>query len=288
MASSAVVCRVETHSRAHAARTGAREWVAQSWRDAGVQCRLYLSAQSGPWRLSLIRALLLVLVCAQRCGMTAGSGGAPGRGVLPNVLPSTLPVGIPPQRVTMLNRLPEDTAAGEYVVYWMSAAQRAASNPALEFAVSKSNQHRLPLLVLFCLTDNYPEAYERHYAFMLEGLVEVNVALRERGIKFAVVRGVAPDPVLAAARKASCVVTDCAYMRLLRGWRMALANEAQVAVFEVEGEVIVPSKLLMDKRDDFAASFRPRLMSHIKDFLVDVSPQPGELLVPHSLLHRWR
>ena len=288
MASSAVVCRVETHSRAHAARTGAREWVAQSWRDAGVQCRLYLSAQSGPWRLSLIRALLLVLVCAQRCGMTAGSGGAPGRGVLPNVLPSTLPVGIPPQRVTMLNRLPEDTAAGEYVVYWMSAAQRAASNPALEFAVSKSNQHRLPLLVLFCLTDNYPEAYERHYAFMLEGLVEVNVALRERSIKFAVVRGVAPDPVLAAARKASCVVTDCAYMRLLRGWRMALANEAQVAVFEVEGEVIVPSKLLMDKRDDFAASFRPRLMSHIKDFLVDVSPQPGELLVPHPLLHRWR
>ena len=131
-----------------------------------------------------------------------------------------------------------------------------------------------PLIVLFCLMDNYPEAYERHYAFMLEGLVEVAANLRTRGIRFAVVHGQAPGPIVAASRLAGCVVTDCGYTRLLRQWRRRLAEEAQVAVFEVEGEVVVPSKLLTDRHETVAATFRRRLTPLIKQYLVDVAQAP--------------
>ncbi len=51
-------------------------------------------------------------------------------------------------------------------------------NPALEFAVEEANARDLPVLVCFGLTDGYPEANARHYAFMLEGLAEVERALR--------------------------------------------------------------------------------------------------------------
>lgn len=84
------------------------------------------------------------------------------------------PPGLPPQRISRLNTRPENPA-GQWVrtvycsvarpqhvcvprsrarawpnacapcqvVYWMSAAQRSESNPALEFAVRKSNEHML-------------------------------------------------------------------------------------------------------------------------------------------------
>ena len=62
---------------------------------------------------------------------------------------------------------------GEYVLYWMQSSQRADQNHALEYAVQRANDLDVRLLVVFGLTDDYPEANLRHYAFMLEGLKDV-------------------------------------------------------------------------------------------------------------------
>jgi deoxyribodipyrimidine photo-lyase len=59
---------------------------------------------------------------------------------------------------------------GRYVLYWMQAAQRAEYNHALEYAVLRANQLKLPLVVVFGITDAYPEANLRHYTFMLNWL----------------------------------------------------------------------------------------------------------------------
>ena len=56
---------------------------------------------------------------------------------------------------------------GEYILYWMQASQRAEYNHALEFAINQTNERRQPLIVYFGLTDEFPEANERHYYFML-------------------------------------------------------------------------------------------------------------------------
>ena len=83
------------------------------------------------------------------------------------------------RRVRHLNSGPVHTD-GTYVLYWMQQSQRALFNPALEYAAGEANRMGRGLIVGFGLTDAYPEANQRHYAFMLEGLAEVGEALHQR------------------------------------------------------------------------------------------------------------
>jgi hypothetical protein len=69
-----------------------------------------------------------------------------------------------------------------WVLYWMQQSQRAHDNPALEYAIHRANRLDLPVLVVFALTDSYPEANLRHYRFMLEGLAETQALLARRRI----------------------------------------------------------------------------------------------------------
>ena len=93
-------------------------------------------------------------------------------------------------RIRPLNR--RHIAKGEYVLYWMQASQRVEYNHALEFAIKQANELKLPLIVFFGLTDAFPEANERHYYFMLEGLRIVRRDLRDRGTGMIVER-VSPE-----------------------------------------------------------------------------------------------
>jgi len=43
-------------------------------------------------------------------------------------------------------------------------------NPALEHAIARANELTLPVVTVFGLHAGYPQANERHFAFMLEGL----------------------------------------------------------------------------------------------------------------------
>jgi len=83
------------------------------------------------------------------------------------------------ERVQLLNF--QDVRRGSYVLYWMQASQRAECNHALEYSIDRANELNQPLIVVFGLTDRYPEANLRHYAFMLEGLRETQSALQARG-----------------------------------------------------------------------------------------------------------
>ena len=75
---------------------------------------------------------------------------------------------IPDERIKRLNHM--DIADRPYVFYWMQSAQRADCNHALESAVRQANALRKPLMVVAIITEDFPEANERHYRFMLEGL----------------------------------------------------------------------------------------------------------------------
>jgi deoxyribodipyrimidine photo-lyase len=76
-------------------------------------------------------------------------------------------------RIRQLNNL--EIGNGDYVLYWMQQSSRAEYNHALEYAILRANGLGQPLLVVFGLMDDYPEANLRHYRFMLEGLKETPV-----------------------------------------------------------------------------------------------------------------
>jgi deoxyribodipyrimidine photo-lyase len=165
---------------------------------------------------------------------------------------------IEPERLAELNDAPEQP--GDYVLYWMQNSQRAEFNPALEVAVAAANRLGLPVLVGFGLTENYPEANARHYAFMLHGLAETEQALRARGLGFVIRRGSPDEVALGLAPRAALVVCDRGYLRPQRQWRAHVAAKAGRRVIQVEGDVVVPVDLASTKAEIGARTLRPKLL----------------------------
>jgi deoxyribodipyrimidine photo-lyase len=173
---------------------------------------------------------------------------------------------VDPARIQPLN----DTARrsdGRYVLYWMQQSQRAIHNPALEYALEQANEAGRPLLVVFGLMDDYPEANLRHYTFLLEGLKETQATLAERGLRMVVRHGAPADVALAYANDASLVVTDRGYLRHQKRWRAHVAEAAPCRVVQVEGDVVVPVETVTDKAEYAARTIRPKIQEHLDRFL---------------------
>ena len=170
------------------------------------------------------------------------------------------------ERITRLNE--HEATGGDYVLYWMQQAQRVHFNHALEYAVRRANEEGLPVLAVFGITQRFPEASERHYAFMLEGLLETVGALAERGIRLTVRRSPPVEAVLELVDRAAMVVTDRGYLRIQRNWRRRVADRAGCPVIQVESDVVVPVEAVSDKEEYAARTLRPRIEEHLQCFLV--------------------
>jgi deoxyribodipyrimidine photo-lyase len=173
------------------------------------------------------------------------------------------------------------------VVYWMQAAQRARTNHALEYAVGVANELWKPLVVFFALTEDYPEANERHYAFMLEGLKETRETLRGRGIPMVVRRG-APDREIAAfGRDAAMVVVDDGSVRVERGWRRAAAAALDCPLVEVATNVVVPVTVASPKEEYTAATLRPKIYRLLDGFLTPLRETPLRVKSVEPAIDSW-
>ncbi|MHC4790872.1 MAG: deoxyribodipyrimidine photo-lyase [Planctomycetota bacterium] len=172
------------------------------------------------------------------------------------------------ERIKPLNSKTVDK--GNYILYWMQAAQRAEYNHALEYAISKANQLKLPLVVVFGITDSYPEANLRHYHFMLEGLQDAKEALEKRHIKLVVGHASPELAAVALAKNACCVVVDVGHTRIQRKWRQYAANNIKCLLEEVETNLIVPVTEVSDKENFSAGTLRPRINKRLPEYLVKI------------------
>jgi deoxyribodipyrimidine photo-lyase len=194
-------------------------------------------------------------------------------------------LGIQAERVRALND--KRTTGRPLVVYWMQAAQRAKTNHALEYAVGAANELRKPLTVFFALTEDYPEANERHYAFMLEGLKETQETLRGRGIPMVVRQG-RPDAEIAAfGRDAAMVVVDDGYVRVERRWRRAAAAALDCPLVEVATNVIVPVETASPKEEYAAATLRPKIYRLLDGFLRPLRETPLRARSVEPAIESW-
>ena len=169
-----------------------------------------------------------------------------------------------PNRVEVLSDRGNRT--GAYVLYWMQGAQRAHDNHALEYAVTHANQLKIPPLVVFCLVDRYPEANVRHYQFMLEGLLDVQRDLRERGITFLVVHGDPPERIAELAVRAALVVTDRAYLRVPKLWRAQLAERINCSLISLDTNLVVPVRVASTRREYAARTIRPKIRTLFREY----------------------
>jgi len=173
---------------------------------------------------------------------------------------------IQPDRILPLNHV--EVRAGQYVLYWMQASQRAEWNHALEYAIDRANGLKTPIVAAFGLTADFPEANARHYRFMLEGLRQVEKDLARRGIRL-VVRDQGPVECIARLAKDAClVVVDEGHLRVQRQWRAEVAETIACPLIEVETNVIVPVETAAEKENFSAGTFRPRIRRQLDAYLV--------------------
>ncbi len=183
---------------------------------------------------------------------------------------------IHPSRIFDLNRSEKRTAGN--VIYWMSRDQRCRDNWALLHARELAEKTKGELAVVFCLTPDFPGAALRHYSFMLEGLREVSQSLQLLNIPFYILRGDPVDKLVPFIRDhhVSHVVTEFDPVRIKRAWKKRLAGEADINLLEVDAHNIVPARLVSDKLEYSAATFRPKLKKLLHEYLIpfpEITPQ---------------
>jgi len=165
---------------------------------------------------------------------------------------------------------------GEFILYWMQASQRAEHNHALEFAIEQANELKLPVIVYFGLTDAFPEANERHYYFMLEGLKEVHKALSNKGIGMVIEQCSPEVGTVKFAKSAYLVVCDRGYLKIQKRWRDYVSNNVECPLIQVESDVVIPVELVSSKEEYSAATLRRKIQRLIDHQLVPLEEQfPG-------------
>jgi len=188
---------------------------------------------------------------------------------------------IPRERLKALNSLRGQSR--DCVLYWMQASQRSEDNHALEFAIDQANDLGKPVIAFFGLTDDYPDANERHYSFMLDGLREVKRSLEDRGIKFIVVHRPPDKAILPIAARACLVVVDRGYTRIQKEWRAEVAENIDCPLIQVESDVVVPVEEVSSKEEYGAFTIRPKIKRKLEQYLLPLTKRT----VRHDSLN-WR
>ncbi len=163
---------------------------------------------------------------------------------------------------------------GKYVLYWMQQSQRIDYNHALECAITKANRQKLPVLVVFVLMPDVPEANQRHYHFMLEGLAELLPRMAAMGIGMQILTGEPLEALREYYEKCSELVTDMGYLGWQRKQRLRLGEnlfDLGIPFTVVESDVIVPVSEVSTKEEYAAYSIRPKLCKALPDYLSAIS-----------------
>ncbi|MCU0578101.1 MAG: deoxyribodipyrimidine photo-lyase [Desulfobacterota bacterium] len=169
------------------------------------------------------------------------------------------------------------------VLYWMSRDQRTRDNWALLFAQERALQTKAPLQVVFCLVPEFLQANRRHYAFMLQGLREVERALAAKAIPFQLLPGEPAEvlPRYMQQIRAGCLVADFDPLQIKRLWKSRVAEGIEVPFYEVDAHNIVPCWAASPKQEYGAYTLRPKIQRRLFEFLEDFPPlkkHPGHYL----------
>jgi deoxyribodipyrimidine photo-lyase len=169
--------------------------------------------------------------------------------------------------------LKEGQAEKGPVVYWMSRDQRANDNWALLYAQALAIERKTPLIVVFCLTKEFLGATERHYLFMLQGLLAVESLLVKKNISFHLLSGNPANELPRYIRKnnVSILVADFDPLKIKQQWKKEVSAKSNVIFHEVDTHNIVPCWITSPKQEYGAYTIRPKI-KHLLPFFLDKFP----------------
>lgn len=159
----------------------------------------------------------------------------------------------------------------QYILYWMQQSQRIHFNHALNEAIKYGNDRNLPIVIFFGLTPSYPEANERHYTFMLEGLKEVRRITDHFGMTFVLKIGNPVDQIKPLLKNAEALFLDMGYLTYQREMRQdvfkyVLDFESDLHVEMIDTDLMVPVLVASQKVEYGAYTIRPKIKRLIENF----------------------
>ena len=155
------------------------------------------------------------------------------------------------------------------IVYWISRDQRADDNWALLFAQELAIRNSQPLVVTFCLVDDFLGATLRQYNFMLEGLMQTAESLSRKNIPFYLLHG-QPEkqiPKFIRQYKIGALVTDFDPLKIKRIWKIAVAEKINMPFYEVDTHNIVPCWYASPKQEYGAYTIRAKIHKLLAEFM---------------------
>ena len=157
---------------------------------------------------------------------------------------------------------------GEYVLFWIRQATRFEYNLALNYAIYEANSRKLPLLSVFVVDDCYPRSL-RHLSFQLKGVLELKKRFFSVGMQFVICHEY--STLLRLLSKAEILVADktCFAYNIEKNNQFSSAIE-NIPFIKVETETICPVKLVSNKEEYSAATFRRKINRILDDFLFEI------------------
>lgn len=179
------------------------------------------------------------------------------------------PAGVPALRIRSVNARPV-RPEGFFVLYWMIAARRPASNFALDRAIEWCHELGRPLVVLEALRCDYPHASDRLHRFVIEGMRDNQAAFSGTPVHYVPYvepsRGAGRGLLEAYSADACVVVTDefpCFFLPAVvenAGERVAVRLEA------VDGNGLLPLRAV-PRAYPAAVHFRRFMQSVLREHL---------------------
>lgn len=164
------------------------------------------------------------------------------------------------ERTRILSTHEEPSSTGRTVLWWVHHAMRVEENPALDVAEWVSASLDLPLRAVAVIGGPHPHDNDRHQRFALEGLRDLQAAMRERGQDVVVLRRGRgePSPLRRLAADAAVVVTEDLPAPPWPRWLASFASWSPAPLLAVDAACVVPMSLSR-RAPDRAFAFRDAL-----------------------------
>lgn len=179
-------------------------------------------------------------------------------------------------RARLLSKNDEISNGKSAIAYWMSRDQRVQDNWGLLFSQDLALTNKLPVHVIFCLTDKFLNAPLRHYKFMLDGLKEVASELEDLNINFHLLRGnhVTEIPKFVNVFNIGCLVCDFGPLKISREWVNGIKEKlpANVPFIQIDSHNVVPFWIASTSEESAATTFRPKIKSKLNEYLTEFPP----------------
>jgi deoxyribodipyrimidine photo-lyase len=164
------------------------------------------------------------------------------------------------------------------VVYWMSRDQRVADNWSILWAQQEAIIHEKSLLVIFCLTPDFPNTTPKQVNFILKGLQPIVKELQQLDIGWIFEQNL-PDKILPKLLRdidTHSLVCDFNPLKTHKTWKEQLTNQLSIPFHEVDSHNIIPAWTASSKKEYAAYTIRPKIKRLLDDYLTNIPA-----LVPH-------